>query len=46
MDRLLAIKKLGIERIFVIRPRPYHFGQEADEARARLAKEVIPALKD
>tara|TARA_Y100001970_G_scaffold162039_1_gene198086 strand:- start:135 stop:1151 length:1017 start_codon:yes stop_codon:yes gene_type:complete len=46
IDRLLAIKKLGIERIFVIGPRPDHFGQEADEAQARFAKEVIPALKD
>ncbi len=46
IDRLLAIKKLGIERIFVIGPRPDHFGQKADEARARFAKEVIPALKD
>ena len=46
IDRLVSIKKLGIEKILVIGPRPDHFGQEADEARARFAKEVIPALKD
>ena len=42
----MAIKQLGIERIFVIGPRPDHFGEEADEALARFAKEVIPALKN
>jgi len=46
IDRLLAIKKLGIERIFLIGPRPDHFGQEVDEARERFAEEVILTLKD
>ena len=46
IERLLSIKKLGIERIFVIGPRLDHFGQEANEAVARFAKEVIPALRD
>ena len=45
-DRLLSIKKLGIERIFVIGPRPDHFGQEANEALACFAKEVNPPLRD
>ena len=45
INKLMAIKQLGIERIFVIGPRPDHFGQEADDALARFAKEVIPALK-
>ena len=46
INKLMAIKQLGIQRIFVIGPRPDQFGQEADEALARFAKEVIPALKN
>ena len=46
IERLLSIKELGIDRIFVIGPRPDHFGQEANEALARFAKEVIPVLRD
>lgn len=45
IEKLAALRDLGIHRIFVIGPRPDHFGAEADAAQARFAKEVIPALR-
>lgn len=43
--RLTALRKLGIERMFVIGPRADHFGAEAQQAQDRFAREVIPALR-
>ena len=46
IKKLQAIQKLGIQRVFVIGPRPDHFGREADEAFQRFAREVIPAFSN
>ena len=46
IEKINSIKELGIERIFVIGPRPDHFGAEADEAQKRFAADVIPAFRD
>ncbi|GIR55345.1 MAG: hypothetical protein CM15mP62_28160 [Rhodospirillaceae bacterium] len=43
---IIIYKEIRNRRIFVIGPRPDHFGQEANEAMARFAKEVIPVLRD
>ena len=43
--KLTALRRLGIERMFIIGPRPDHFGEEADRAQERFANEVIPALR-
>lgn len=44
IERLEAIRALGIDRAVIIGPRPDHFGAEADTAQERLAKDVMPAL--
>jgi alkanesulfonate monooxygenase SsuD/methylene tetrahydromethanopterin reductase-like flavin-dependent oxidoreductase (luciferase family) len=46
IEKINSIKELGIERIFVIGPRPDHFGAEADEAQKRFAADVIPTFRD
>ncbi|MBH66923.1 MAG: hypothetical protein CMM58_01070 [Rhodospirillaceae bacterium] len=46
INKLEAIQNLGIQRIFVIGPRPDHFGQEAYIASERFANEVIPAFRN
>lgn len=43
--RLTALRRLGIERVFVIGPRADQFGEEAEQAQERLANEVMPALR-
>ena len=45
IEKLSAIRRLGIDRVFVIGPRKDHFGDEADLATERFAREVIPALR-
>ncbi|MEQ9641667.1 MAG: LLM class flavin-dependent oxidoreductase [Alphaproteobacteria bacterium] len=43
--KLVALRRLGIERMFIIGPRADHFGDEAEQAQARFASQVIPALR-
>jgi 5,10-methylenetetrahydromethanopterin reductase len=45
IQKLSALRGLGIERMFIIGPRQDHFGEEADRAQERFAKEIIPALR-
>ena len=45
IGKLKALMQLGIDRMFIIGPRPDHFGEEADQAMERFAKEVMPALR-
>lgn len=45
IEKLTALRALGIERIFVLGPRPDHFGEEALAAQERLANEVIPEFR-
>lgn len=44
IEKIMALHHLGIERMFIIGPRQDHFGEEADRAQERFAKEIIPAL--
>lgn len=46
IERLKAIRALGIERMFIMGPRPDHFGAEAEDAQERFAREVMPALRE
>ena len=43
--KLAALRDLGLDRVFIIGPRPDHFGDEADRAQERFANDVIPALQ-
>jgi len=45
IERLSALRRLGIDRMFIIGPRQDHFGEEAVRAQERFAHEVIPALR-
>ena len=45
IEKLAVLRDLGIDRMFIIGPRPDHFGDEADKAQERFAKDVIPALR-
>jgi len=45
IERLSALRRLGIDRMFIIGPRQDHFGEEAALAQERFAHEVIPALR-
>ena len=44
--RLQELAALGIERFFVIGPRPDQFGAQALAASERFAQEVIPSMRD
>lgn len=43
--KLVELRRLGIDRMFIIGPRADHFGEEAERAQERLASEVIPAVR-
>lgn len=43
--KLTKLRDLGIDRMFIIGPRADQFGEEAEQAQARLASQVIPALR-
>ena len=43
-ERLQTLIDTGIERLFIIGPRPDHFGAAAETAIARFATEVMPRL--
>jgi len=43
--KLATLHRLGLDRMFIIGPRADHFGEEAEQAQARFASEVIPALR-
>ena len=43
--KLAALRRLGIDRMFIIGPRADQFGEEAEQAQARFARQVIPALR-
>lgn len=45
IQKLSALRQLGIDRMFIIGPRQDHFGEEADRAQERFANVVIPALR-
>jgi 5,10-methylenetetrahydromethanopterin reductase len=45
IERLRTLIDTGIERFFVIGPRPDHFGDRAAAATERFAREVMPALR-
>ena len=44
IQKLSALRRLGIDRMFIIGPRRDQFGDEADQAQERFAKAVIPAV--
>ncbi len=43
--KLVALSRLGLDRMFIIGPRVDQFGDEAVQAQARLAADVFPALR-
>ena len=45
IQQLTAIRNLGVDRVVVIGPRQDQFGDEADAAQARFARDVIPAFR-
>ncbi len=45
ITKLNELRNLGIDRMFIIGPRADQFGEEAELAQARLASDVIPALR-
>ena len=45
IERLAALRDIGIERMFIIGPRQDQFGAHADAAQERFAREVMPALR-
>jgi 5,10-methylenetetrahydromethanopterin reductase len=45
IEKLTALRDLGIDRMVIIGPRQDQFGAEADAAQQRFAQQVIPALK-
>ncbi len=45
IQKLSALRQLGIERMFIIGPRHDQFGEEAHRAQERFAELVMPALR-
>jgi 5,10-methylenetetrahydromethanopterin reductase len=45
IERLQALRDLGIKRIFVTGPRGEKFGDAARQVTERFAREVLPAIK-
>lgn len=46
INQLKMLQRPGIDRMFIIGPRPDHFGDEAEEALERFATQVIPAFQN